>query len=87
LFNGRHSLKFGVQFHRSQFDLQQLGSPRGRMRFTGQFTSSADDPDGGGNPMADTLLGIPARSNISLGGTFPQPPRTLMADSPRMISS
>jgi outer membrane receptor protein involved in Fe transport len=70
IVHGRHSLKFGVQFHRSQFDLQQLGSPRGRMRFTGQFTSSADDPDGGGNPLADALLGIPARSNISLGGTF-----------------
>jgi outer membrane receptor protein involved in Fe transport len=68
--HGRHSLKMGAQFHRSEFNLLQLGSPRGRFRFTGQFTDSADDPDGGGNPLADALLGIPARSNISLGGTF-----------------
>jgi len=70
IIHGRHSLKIGAQFRRSQFDLLQLGSPRGRLRFTGQFTSSADDPDGGGNPLADALLGITARANISLGGTF-----------------
>jgi hypothetical protein len=70
IIHGRHSLKIGAQFHRSAFNLLQLGSPRGRFRFTGQFTSSADDPDGGGNPLADALLGIPARANISIGGTF-----------------
>jgi hypothetical protein len=69
LVHGRHSLKVGVQFHRSAFNLLQLGSPRGRMRFTGQFTSDGQD-DGSGNPLADALLGIPAASNISLGGMF-----------------
>jgi outer membrane receptor protein involved in Fe transport len=70
IIHGKHSLKIGVQFRRSQFDLQQLGSPRGRMRFTGQLTSSADDPNGGGYPLADALLGLTPNSNISLGGTF-----------------
>jgi carboxypeptidase family protein/TonB-dependent receptor-like protein len=69
LVHGKHSLKLGIQFHRSAFDLLQLGSPRGRMRFTGQFTSDGQD-DGSGNPLADALLGIPAASNISLGGMF-----------------
>jgi Carboxypeptidase regulatory-like domain/TonB dependent receptor len=70
IIHGKHSLKVGVQLRRSQFNLLQLGSPRGRMRFTGQLTSSADDPDGGGFPLADALLGLTPNSNISLGGTF-----------------
>jgi Carboxypeptidase regulatory-like domain/TonB dependent receptor len=71
IIHGRHSIKVGVQLHRSQFDLLQLGSPRGRMRFTGQLTSSADDANGGGGaPLADALLGLTPNSNISLGGTF-----------------
>jgi hypothetical protein len=65
---GRHSLKIGAQFRRSAFNLLQLGSPRGRIRFDGQFTSA--DGGGGGNQIADWLLGIPNRANISLGGTF-----------------
>ncbi len=69
IIHGKHSLKIGAQFRRSEFDLLQLGSPRGRFRFTGQFTSSSED-DGSGHPLADTLLGLPARSNISTGGTF-----------------
>ena len=68
VIHGRHSLKLGVQFRRSAFNLLQLGSPRGRMRFDGQFTSV--DGNSGGFPIADWLLGIPYRSNISLGGTF-----------------
>jgi hypothetical protein len=68
VIHGRHSLKFGAQFRRSAFNLLQLGSPRGRIRFDGQFTS--EDGGGGGFPVADWLLGIPNRANISLGGTF-----------------
>ncbi|HZR58860.1 MAG TPA: TonB-dependent receptor [Terriglobales bacterium] len=70
IIHGKHSIKIGAQFHRSQFDLQQLGSPRGRIRFTGQMTNSADDPNGGGFPLADALLGLSPQGNISLGGTF-----------------
>jgi len=68
MIHGKHALKIGAQFRRSAFNLLQLGSPRGRIRFDGQFTS----PDGGsgGFPIADWLLGIPNRANISLGGTF-----------------
>jgi hypothetical protein len=70
IVRGKHSIKVGAQFRRSQFNLLQLGSPRGRMRFTGQMTDSADDPDGGGSPLADALLGLTPNANISLGGTF-----------------
>ena len=68
LTRGKHSLKVGAQFRRSAFNLLQLGSPRGRIRFDGQFTSA--DGGSGGNQIADWLLGIPNRANISLGGTF-----------------
>jgi outer membrane receptor protein involved in Fe transport len=68
IIHGRHSLKVGAQFRRSAFNLLQLGSPRGRIRFDGQFTSP--DGNGGGFPIADWLLGISNRANISLGGTF-----------------
>ncbi len=70
IIHGKHAFKFGVQLRRSQFNLQQLGSPRGRMRFTGALTRSADDPNGGGFPLADALLGLTPNANISLGGTF-----------------
>ncbi len=68
IIRGKHALKIGAQFRRSAFNLLQLGSPRGRMRFDGQFTSA--DGNSGGFPIADWLLGVPYRSNISLGGTF-----------------
>ena len=74
-----------MQLRRSQFDLLQLGSPRGRMRFTGQMTNSADDPDGGGSPLADALLGLTPNANISLGGTFHNRQKST-ADLSRMIS-
>jgi len=69
IVHGRHSLKVGAQFRRSYFDLLQLSSPRGRFVFSGQFTSDGAN-DGSGSPLADTLLGIPIDSNITLGGTF-----------------
>jgi hypothetical protein len=40
-------VEIGAQVRRSQVDLPQLGSARGRMRFRGQFTSNGTD-DGSG---------------------------------------
>ncbi len=63
---GKHSIKVGAQFRQSQFNLFQVGQPRGRFGFTGQFT--ADSPsagDGSGNGLADMLLGLPTTSVIS----------------------
>jgi outer membrane receptor protein involved in Fe transport len=70
IVHGKHSLKVGAQFHRSYFDLLQLSAPRGSFFFGGQFTSSDGSADGSGNPLADALLGLPFRSNITLGGTL-----------------
>jgi hypothetical protein len=66
IVRGKHTLKVGPQFRRSQFNLFQVGQPRGRFGFSGNFT--ADSPssgDGSGNGMADMLLGIPTTSIIS----------------------
>jgi hypothetical protein len=66
IVHGRHSLKMGPQVRFSQFNLFQIGQPRGQFSFSGQFT--ADSPssgDGTGNGLADMLLGLPVNSTIS----------------------
>jgi TonB dependent receptor len=66
IVRGRHSLKMGPQIRFSQFNLFQIGQPRGQFSFTGEFT--ADSPssgDGSGNGLADMLLGLPTTSTIS----------------------
>ncbi len=66
IVSGHHSLKMGPQVRFSQFNLFQIGQPRGAFSFSGEFT--ADSPssgDGSGNALADMLLGLPTSSTIS----------------------
>jgi len=66
IVHGKHSLKVGTELRWSQFNLFQIGQPRGSFSFSGQFT--ADSPssgDGTGNGLADMLLGLPNFSTIS----------------------
>jgi hypothetical protein len=66
VIRGKHAIKTGVQVRFSQFNLFQVGQPRGRLSFSGQFT--ADDPssgDGSGNGLADMLLGDSSSAVIS----------------------
>jgi hypothetical protein len=66
IIHGKHSIKLGPQVRFSQFNLFQVGQPRGRFSFSGQFT--ADDPssgDGTGVGLADMLLGDPSSAVIS----------------------
>jgi hypothetical protein len=66
MVRGRHSIKTGVQLHRSFFAIMQDGDPNGRFRFTGAFTESAPSAtDGSGNPLADELLGLPVQGDVS----------------------
>jgi hypothetical protein len=62
---GRHTLKFGGQLRRSQFNILQVSRPRGNFSFSGQFTRNPASADGTGNSIADMLLGLPSFSNIS----------------------
>ena len=66
IVHGKNSLKMGPELRWSQFNLFQIGQPRGSFSFSGQFT--ADSPssgDGSGNGLADMLLGLPNFSTIS----------------------
>jgi hypothetical protein len=66
IVHGKNSLKMGPQLRWSQFNLFQIGQPRGAFSFSGEFT--ADSPssgDGSGNGLADMLLGLPTTSTIS----------------------
>jgi len=66
IIHGKHAIKLGPQIRFSQFNLFQVGQPRGRFSFSGEFT--ADNPssgDGSGNGLADMLLGYPTTSVIS----------------------
>ena len=64
--HGKHLIKAGPQFQFLQFNLLQIGQPRGNLSFSGQFT--AIDPtaqEGSGNGLADMLLGLPISATIS----------------------
>ncbi|MBV9343276.1 MAG: TonB-dependent receptor, partial [Acidobacteria bacterium] len=64
--HGKHLIKLGPQVHFDQFNLLQIGQPRGNLSFSGQFTSDAGSiGDGSGNGLADMLLGLPVNSIIS----------------------
>src|SRR5581483_9113003 len=64
--HGKHLIKVGPQIHFDQFNLLQIGQPRGNLSFSGQFTSdSGSIADGSGNSVADMLLGLPVNSVIS----------------------
>jgi hypothetical protein len=66
---GKHLLKAGVQIRRSWENLLQIAQPRGYFVFSGSFTSSAPLA-GGGNGLADMLLGLPQFSSIGTAETF-----------------
>jgi carboxypeptidase family protein/TonB-dependent receptor-like protein len=66
LVRGKHTIKLGPQIRFSQFNLFQVGQPRGRFSFSGEYTASSPSAgDGSGNGLADMLLGIPTTSVIS----------------------
>jgi hypothetical protein len=75
--HGKHLLRLGPQFHFDQFNLLQIGQPRGNLSFSGQFTSDeGSGADGSGNGLADMLLGIPVTSVISTATYFGNRPHT-----------
>ncbi|MGP8094580.1 MAG: carboxypeptidase regulatory-like domain-containing protein [Candidatus Sulfotelmatobacter sp.] len=68
IVHGKHLIKLGPQFRFDQFNLLQIGQPRGNLTFDGQFTSSSGaGGDGSGNGLADMLVeqGYPISAAIS----------------------
>jgi hypothetical protein len=69
--HGKHFLRAGPQFRWDQFNLLQIGQPRGNLTFSGQFTAiNPGNPAGSGNALADMLLGLPVFSKISTVAYF-----------------
>jgi len=64
--HGKHWFKMGPQFRFDQFNLLQIGQPRGRVSFSGQFTAIDPGNQGEtGNGIADMLIGDPVSAIIS----------------------
>jgi Carboxypeptidase regulatory-like domain/TonB dependent receptor len=64
--HGKHWIKVGPQFRFDQFNLLQIGQPRGNIQFSGQFTAvNPLNQQGSGNAIADMLLGDPIFAKIS----------------------
>ena len=71
LVHGKQLIKVGPQFRFDQFNLLQIGQPRGNLSFSGQYTSDTGSlGDGSGNGLADMLLGIPVTAVISTTTPF-----------------
>src|SRR5215471_11508529 len=64
--HGRHTIQFGADLRRQQFNTVSQQNPRGILTFTGEATRSATDPTTGSD-FADFLLGIPDTSTIAFG--------------------
>jgi Carboxypeptidase regulatory-like domain len=58
---GKHTIKMGADFRRYQRNFFQSQAAFGQFSFSGQFTQdlTGADPNGGGNGLADLLLGTP----------------------------
>jgi outer membrane receptor protein involved in Fe transport len=64
--HGKHWLKVGPQLRFDQFNLLQIGQPRGNVQFSGQYTAvDPNNQQGSGNAIADMLLGDPVSARIS----------------------
>src|SRR5207247_2435010 len=61
---GRHDVSAGLDARQVQSTLYTLPQNRGIFSFTGNFTRQTA-PLGGGNAIADFLLGIPTTATIS----------------------
>ena len=70
--HGRHSMKFGVDFHRIRGDFFQisLDSPRGHFVFDPSYTSN-NGASGTGLGVASVLLGYPATESRGVINDFP----------------
>ena len=56
LVRNHHTIKVGGEIRWSQFNISQEAAPRGQFQFSGQYSGSS---------LADMLLGMPSRANIS----------------------
>ncbi len=67
---GKHTIQFGGQFQRLQYNLFQVSNLRGTMSFTTAYSSNPAHLAGTGIGLADLLLGAPVSGSLQyLDGT------------------
>jgi hypothetical protein len=64
---GRHTLKMGFQWIGFHLNYRKSNLARGRLTFTGAFTSQVPAGAASGDPFADFLVGLPQVSERNLG--------------------
>ena len=64
---GEHSLRFGGDYRRFNWDMVGFFQNRGYFQFTQPFTSRTSFNDGTGDPLASFLLGLPALAQRQAG--------------------
>lgn len=67
MLRGQHSIRFGVDIRREQFNQTGNQFPRGSFSFSGQATQNPQSTSNTGNGMADFLLGQVRTSSGALG--------------------
>lgn len=63
----RHTVKFGGDFRRQEFNVYGQQNPRGNFAFTGAATQAGGNSATTGSDLADFLLGIPDTSTLAFG--------------------
>lgn len=67
---GKHSLKFGYDLARRQFNQQSPAFPEGTFSFSGQFTQNPASASGTGSGLADMLLGLTSSARLDIEPVF-----------------
>ena len=65
--HGRHTVMFGGDFRRQEFNEDTQQNPRGTFTFTGAATQGGGPSSTSGSDLADFLLGIPDTSALAYG--------------------
>ncbi len=64
---GRHSVRGGFQWTRFRMNYRMSRLSRGRLIFTGAYTSETGSQPESGDPFADFLIGLPQQSERNVG--------------------
>ncbi len=67
IYNGKHNITVGSEFHKQQFNDFFEQDPRGAFGFTGAATQGAAGGSASGSDLADFLIGVPDTSAIAFG--------------------
>jgi hypothetical protein len=67
IYNGKHNITIGGEFHKQQYNDFFEQNPRGAFGFTGAATEGSAGGSASGSDLADFLIGVPDTSAIAYG--------------------